>query len=587
MGEIQVIIDRATQYAKDVVEGKRIAGQLEILACKRHLNDIERQGTEEFPYVWDVERANHIIEFAESLTLAEGDEPSLMKLYPFQCFIFGSWNGWLNLEGYRRFRTSYMQVARQNGKSVGNAVPSLYYGNFSGYQYPQIFAVAVKEQQARIVIKECYKFINADEELSGTKYEKGLFTIKDYKSEIECNLTNGTIKALGRDTDGIDGFRSYFASVDEFHKHKTNQMYKLLSDGTKKLKECLVSVITTSGFDLNSPCKQLYDYCVRVLHGLVPDETQFVYIAQMDKGDDIWNEDNWQKSNPLWTPETLKSLRADAIKAKEMGGEEYRNFLTKGLNEWVQFTDDQFINLEHWKKCESDKTLNDMRGRSTIVGLDLSSGGDLTSLSFIFNWLEENEETKDIKKKYFVHSHSFIPKNRVADHIKTDRAPYDIWIRDGLLTVTETLSGIKTDYKYIIAYLKRVIEEYDLDVQMICFDPHNASAFLSDLEDLGIDSLPITQSARNLNDPCVDFRLEVEAGNVEYNKDNKLLTWSVGYAKTVSNSFGEIKLDKDLKQNGRVDPIDSVIDGWKIAMQEVLTVATPRITDDYLDKLGW
>jgi phage terminase large subunit-like protein len=587
MGEIQVILDRATQYAKDVVEGRKIAGQLEILACKRHLNDLERQGTEEFPYIWDVERANHIIEFAESLTLAEGDEPSLMKLYPFQCFIFGSWNGWLNLEGYRRFRTSYIQVARQNGKSVGNAVPSLYYGNFSGYQYPQIFAVAVKEQQARIVIKECYKFINADEELSGTKYEKGLFTIKDYKSEIECNLTNGTIKALGRDTDGIDGFRSYFASVDEYHKHKTNQMYKLLSDGTKKLKESLVSVITTSGFDLNSPCKQLYDYCVRVLYGLVPDETQFVYIAQMDKGDNIWNEENWQKSNPLWTPETLKSLRADAIKAKEMGGEEYRNFLTKGLNEWVQFTDDQFINLEHWKKCESNKTLEDMRGKTCVIGLDLSSGGDLTSLSCIFNWLEENEDSKENVKKYFIHSHSFIPKNRVAEHIKTDRAPYDIWIRDGLLTITETLGGIKTDYKYIISYLKRVIEEYNLDAQIICYDPHNASAFLNDLEELGIDSLPITQSARNLNDPCVDFRLEVEAGNVEYNKDNKLLTWSVGYAKTVSNSFGEIKLDKDLKQNGRVDPIDSVIDGWKIAMTEVLTVSAPRITDDYLDKLGW
>ena len=198
--------DRVTKYAEDVAGGKYIKGELEILACKRHLNDLKRQGTEDFPYAWNIDKANRIISFAEALTLAEGEEPKPMKLYPFQAFIFGSWNGWVHKDtGYRRFRTSYEQVARQNGKSIGNAVPTLYYSNFAGYNYPQCYVTATKELQAKIVMKECYKFINADKELSGTKTEKGLFTIKDYKSEIECNLTHGTIKALGRDTKSIDG----------------------------------------------------------------------------------------------------------------------------------------------------------------------------------------------------------------------------------------------------------------------------------------------------------------------------------------------------------------------------------------------
>ncbi|WGG47678.1 terminase TerL endonuclease subunit [Rossellomorea sp. DA94] len=575
-----MIFDRATQYAKDVVEGKKVAGNLEILACKRHLNDLERQGTDEFPYIWSVEKANHIIDFAESLTLAEGEEPAPMKLYPFQCFIFGSWNGWLTLEGHRRFRTSYVQVARQNGKSVGNAVPSMYYGNFAGYQYPQVYATATKELQAKIVVKECYKFINADEELCGTKTRKGLFTIKDYKSEIECNLTTGLIKALGRDTDSIDGFRPYFGSVDEYHKHKTNQMYKLLTGGMKKLKSGLVSVITTAGFELNSPCKELYDFCVQILHGVSVDETQFIFIAQLDKDDDPFDEKVWEKANPLWTPETLTSLRADAVKAQDMGGEELKDFLTKSLNIWVQFSDDQYIDMEKWKECESDKTLEDMRGKKAWAGLDLSSGGDLTSLSLVFPYYN-NEGNK----KYFVHSHSFMPKLTVQEHIKTDRAPYDMWIREKLITVTETLSGIKTDYKYIIQYLKNLISEYDIDLQVICYDPHNASAFLYDLEDLGYDSIPITQTAKSLNDATVDFRLEVKAGNVEYDKRNKLLTWSVVNAKTVSNSYGEIKVNKDLKQK-RIDPVDAVIDAWKAAMQEELDL-NQYITDEYLDKLGW
>lgn len=579
------MLDRPTKFAESVINGTidRAVGMAELLACKRHLNDLERQDTPDFPYVWNENKSQDIIDFAETLTLAEGEEPQPLCLWPFQDFIFGSWNGWVLKDTlYRRFRTSYIQVARQNGKSLGNAVPSLYYGNFDGYQYPQIYATATKELQAKIVLKECIKFINADEELSGTKTRQGLFTIKDYKSEILCNLTNGLIKALGRDTDSIDGFRPYFGSVDEYHKHKTNQMYKLLVGGTKKLKQCLISVITTAGFNLNSPCKQLHDYCIKVLYGLIADERQFAYICELDKedteGDGIWNEDNWSKASPLWTPETLSSLRDDAIKAKEMGGEELRDFMTKGLNIWVQASDDQYIDLGAWKDCESDTTLEDMRGRGCYLGLDLSKGGDLTSGNLEFPIDIDGE------RKYFIDSHSFMPKNRLAEHIKTDDAPYDMWVREKLLTLTETLGGVKTDYKYIIAYYKRVIEEYNLKLLGIAYDPHNADAFLSDLEEFGVDCVEIVQSARSLNDATDDFRLEVEARNVLYNKRNGLLIWSVANATKVSNSFGEIKINKDRTVN-RIDPVDAIIDSHKLAILNKASFdAGKYVTDEYLDK---
>lgn len=555
-------LDRVTAYAKEVVSGRIIAGQTQRQACERHLRDLERQGTKNFPYVFDPDRAHEIIEFAESLTLAEGEEPEPLRLWGFQDFIFGSWNGWLTLEGYRRFRTSYVQVARQNGKSLGNAVPSLYYGNFDGYNYPQVYCAATKEDQARIVLKECLKFINADPELSGTKYEPGLFTSKEYKSTILCNVTQGEIRAIGRDTETIDGFRPYFASVDEYHKHKTNQMYKLLSDGQKKLKQCLTSVITTAGFDINSPCYELYEYCKLILSGVHSDETQFVFICELDKDDDIWDESNWPKANPLWTDQTLESLRADAIKAKQMQGAELRNFMTKQLNIWVQFADNQYMNMEHWKACASDTTLEDMRGRECYLGLDLSSGGDLTSGN-----LEFPLDDYGPSRKYFIDSHSFMPAARVAEHVKTDNAPYDMWIREGLITVTETLGGVKTDYKYIISYYKDLIKKYDLKLKGIAYDPHNADAFLSDLEEFGVDCVEVVQSARSLNDATVDFRLEAEAGNVIYDRRNKLLTWSMANAKTTSNSFGEIKIDKDPKSKfKRIDPVDAVIDSHKLTL---------------------
>lgn len=567
---------RTTQYAHDVVEGNIIAGLYVTLSCHRHLYDLERQGTEEFPYIFDEDKANMIIDYAETLIIGEGDEKQPLRLAPFQAFIFGSLHGWVHMDtGYRRFRSSYIQVGRQQGKSMLNGVLGTFYGNFDGYQYGQVYCTATKQDQAKIVLNEMIKFIRSDTDL------QEMFKIKEYESTIVGLLTNTVIKALGRDSKSIDGFRPLLGIVDEYHAHKDNQMYKLLEGGTGNLKECLISVITTAGFELNCPCYELYEYCIKILEEIVHNETQFVYIAQLDKDDDIWDTTNWVKANPLTceSPEGVQRMVDIARKAKEMGGNELRDFMTKRLNIWVQFADDQYMNMEHWKACETEKTLESMRGESCYAGLDLSSGGDLTSLALVFPQFADN------LKKYYVHSHSFIPKNRVAEHIKTDKAPYDLWIKDGLLTVTETMGGIKTDYKYIIAYLKRIIEEYELDLQLICYDPHNASAFLYDLEELGYDSLSIVQSARNLNDATVDFRLEVEAGNVEYDKRNKLLTWSVSNAKIVSNSFGEIKLSKDLQQK-RIDPVDSIIDAWKMAMQEELDVSQ-FITDEYLEKLGW
>lgn len=435
-----------------------------------------------------------------------------------------------------------------------------------------------KQAQAMIVVRECIKFINADDELVET------FTIKEYAGKILCEASNGYIQALGADTKSIDGFRSYLGSIDEYHAHKTDQMYKLLVDGTKQLPESLISVITTSGFDLNSPCFELYEYCKNVVAGAVIDETQFVFITEMDKGDDPFDEKNWPKSNPLWTEQGLESLRTFAIKAKSMGGREEMNFLTKSLNMWVDFADSSYIKASDWKECGSTQSLKDFLlehpEAQCYAGLDLSSGGDLTSLALVFVY------SVDGQRKYYVYSHSFIPEKRVLDHEQSDKVPYRMWIRQGLLTVTQTLMGVKTDYKYIISHLKDLIEEFKINLQMICYDPHNASAFLSDLEELGYPTLMVTQSARNLNDPTTDFALEVEAKNVVYDENNHLLTWSVVHAKVIYNSFKEKKIEKNVAIE-RIDAIDAIIDAWKMAMTGEISVIYQEMVDEYLEFLGW
>ena len=572
-------MDRVTKFAKANVKNKKDFGEDARLAFKRHIDDLARSEKNDptFPYRFDEAKAEDIIELANKLTIAEGEGDEQFTCAGFQEFILGSLFGWVHKEtGKRRFTDSYVQVARQQGKSVLNAILGIKCCNFDNYNYGQIYCTATKADQARIVLKEIIKFINADNDL------KELFDIKDYKSEITGKITSTVIRALGRDTHTIDGFRPYLGIVDEYHAHKDNQMYKLLKGGTRKLKQSLISVITTAGFNLNAPCYDLYKYCRRVLRGIDVNERQFIYIAQMDEKDDIWDPANWIKCCPLTgkDPELVAAMQEDAHKAQSMGGAELRDFLTKALNIWVTNAETAFLDLAEWEKCGSERDLRDFIGKQVIVGLDLSSGGDLTSYCLEFPY--EDEETGD--RRYFLHSQSFMPRHRLQEHMDLeDNAPYVIWQKQGLLTVTTAAGGIKTDYKAILSSLHDIVDKYQLDVMAIGYDPHNASAFLLDLEDFGCDLIEIKQSARSLNDATVDFQLEVKAHNMEYNKGNVLLTRSMNDAIiSEPNSFGEIKIDKMLQKN-RIDPCDAAICAHKIAMgAELETVDINDAVDAFL-----
>ena len=127
--------DRTTQYALDVLADKIVAGDLVKAACQRHIDDMKAAEAAPYRYYFDVEEAERIIDFAETLTIAEGEEEQPVTAYPFQCFILGSLNGWRTKDGHhRRFRTSYIQLGRQNGKSFLNGILAAYYGNFDKYK---------------------------------------------------------------------------------------------------------------------------------------------------------------------------------------------------------------------------------------------------------------------------------------------------------------------------------------------------------------------------------------------------------------------------------------------------------------------
>lgn len=548
--------DRTTEYAKLVLSGKRIAGRSERLACQRHLDDMNNKDSE---WIFDIEEAERHIDIANTLVIGEGAEQKKLKTRGFQNFIIGNLFGWRKKRSkIRKYREAYIQMGRQNGKSFISGILANDFATFGGYKYGRIFCTATKQEQANIVWDEIAKFIESDKDLSE------LYSIKKYERTITSKVTGSVIKAIGRDTKSADGFRTTLAIVDEYHAHKTDQMYKLMLDGQDNVINALTIAITTAGFNLSSPCKKQYDFCKRVLEGVVQKDSLFIYIAEPDKDDDIWDPATWLKANPLklWKndierdEQKIAIVAAKAIDAKEKGGEDLVNFETKTLDSWVEYTGGSLLDLAAWKNCGGSETIADMAGKDAYLGIDLSSGGDLTSIALIFplsNGL------------VYIWSHSYMPALRLEEHIKTDSQPYGVWKQQGLITLTTGMYGIKTDYKYIIADLKKIITDHKINIIGCGYDAHNAAAFLADLDEiLDCDLTEIRQSARSLNDPTADFALSVQAQQIVYDKNNALLSWSASNAiLSEPNSFGETKIDK-MTQTDRIDPIDAIIDAWAL-----------------------
>ena len=570
--------DRVTEYAQAVVDGKvPFCGRFHVAACKRHLSDLKKQRTKSFPYYWSIEAADKILEFAETLTIGEGFEKKPVKLIGSQVFDLGCTFGWLKVRNNRRrFRRRYKSMARQNGKSFENGIMGVYIAGFSGYNEGKLFTAATKRRQAKVVWDEMRKFIESDEDL------KEFFSIKEYKSEIRALNSGCTIEALSKEGGLDDGFRGIFNSLDELHQMKDNSVYSALWKGTRNLPETLLSVITTRGKNPRSYCKELDRFCVSILNGTVTADDFFVDIFCPDKGDDIYDVANALKANPLYVgkEEQIEMLKSEAETVKHMGGQDRVDYITKSVNLWTSADDANYVNADDLHCCSSEKMLSDYKGSDCWVGLDLSSGGDLTSWAIEFD---------DGNAPYF-HAHSYMPRGRLQEHIDNDLAPYDIWEQDGLITATGDSMSFKNDFKYIINDLKRLKEEYNLNFRAIGVDPHNADGLLAELEELTPKVIVVTQTAKNLCQATEDIKLSVKEHKLQIHKENEMLFFSFENAVETKNSFKEIKIDKRNALNGnRIDPVDACIDAHYCRLQDKgeSLINHDEEMESYLINMGW
>jgi phage terminase large subunit-like protein len=536
-------LDAATQYAWDVMEGRQVAGKWVRLACERHLRDLERAGTQDFPYVFNPEKAERVFAFFRFCRHVKGPLAGKpVELEPWQRFLLGNLFGWVHMDtGYRRFRKSYTQVASGNGKSTVLSGLGLYMLMADGEFGAEVYAAATKAEQARIVFNAARVMATRSPEL--------LRRLEPKRGRIEHPATESFFRPLSKDDQQKgDGLAPHLAIIDEYHAHPTSEIYDVLAQSLAKRAQPLLFVITTAGFDLSSPCYEEYQYACKVLEGDVENEEYFAYIAQLDADDDPKDECVWIKSNPLvaTTEWGMRSLRAQLKEALEVPSK-MRHFLTKNMNMWVDQKEDGYMNMAKWRSCAAtkDNPIPDLTGAPCYIGVDLSAKIDLCSVALEFPLGNG---------RFAVRSHSFIPEERLRERMKTDKRPYDAWVRLGWLSV---IPGAVVDQEAVIEWIEKQVEMHGWKVQEICGDPWNATQFGIEIQRRGYVWVEIIQGVRTLSEPTKDFRERVYRGQIIHD-GSPVLQWAMSNAVEKIDAKGNIMLDKE-KSREKIDPVAALM----------------------------
>ena len=375
------------KYSEDILADKVPACQAHKWACLRFLNDLSREGTEGFPFLFDGERAILFLNWMKLFRHRKGVlAGQLIDPHIIQKFVFGNIYGWINMHtGYRRFKLAYWQVGRKNAKSQSLGTVGSYEMAAMDAGAAEIYCAATKTAQAKIVWTETDKMIEKCPELK-SKFKTAYGQINHTKSDSFMRTLSKEDRKEG------DGLNPQCGIIDEYHAHETSEFYDILISGMGARPEPLLMIITTAGLDLNNPCYRVeYHYVKQILdpNNPIENETYFGMINELDKdedgnlADDIRDPGVWEKANPILAsyPEGRTYLAEQLQMALDVP-EKMGNFLTKNMNVWVNQRESGYMRMDKWAVCEGE--MPDLSGETCYIGVDLSAKLDLTSVSCRF-----------------------------------------------------------------------------------------------------------------------------------------------------------------------------------------------------------
>jgi phage terminase large subunit-like protein len=589
--------DPVTKYAKGVVDGRVQTGRSVRLQCERHLRDLSRQKTREFPFVFSPETAQYVIDFYPTYLTLENGSP--FRLIDWQEFSIGSIFGWLRPEdGGRRFQTGYIETAKGSGKSPMLAGVGLYGLGFDDEQSAEIYSAAFDRSQASIIINDALRMLDASDDLREE--------IEGNKFNLSHAASRSFMRAVSSEHRSKSGPRPHMVLCDELHEHRDGTVVNKMRAGFKSRRQPLFLAITNSGHDRTSICWTYHQHSLSVLEQTTVDEQWFAYVCHLDpcarcyadgwrqpkpgckRCDDWTSPKYWKKPNPSLGI-TIKEayLESQVNTGVAMPSEAG---LVKRLNFciWTE-THQVWIPSDRWDACRvpSVPERNDA-SRPAAAGLDLSSKTDLSALVVAIRVDDPPKETPaekvtiegrgddglaakfEVTLNFSVELVPFfwIPAATLLERVTTERIPYDVWRDAKKLFETD---GDVIDHEAIYDFIvKDVWKRFKL--QRVGYDPRDATMLAVALRDRGRMGTAIVEvgQGKKLSETFKLMEILIRSRRLRHD-GHPVLAWNIANAEPHRDRLNALWIEKP----SETKRIDGAI-GAAMAINQLMVLPAKR-----------
>ncbi|MEC3631543.1 terminase large subunit [Bacillus velezensis] len=540
------------EYWSKIESGEEVVSLKVRRIYKKLAADVYDQDSE---YEYSVSRANHAIEFIENYCKHSkgkwAGQPIELELWQ-KAFLAATFGFIHKVDGTRKHREVFLVVARKNGKSTLSSGICLYLQVADGEGGAEVYAVATKESQAKIVWLEAKKMVKKSPALAKR--------MKTLVKEITADFNESSFKPVGSDSDTLDGLNVHGASLDEVHAWKHKNLYDVIVDGTTSREQPLILMITTAGTIRESVYDMKYDEAEMLLNGIddpdgYKDDRFLPIIYELDKREEWTDEKNWKKPNPgLGTIKKLDALKTKVNKAKA-NPLLVKNLLTKDFNVRDTATE-AWLTFEQLNN-PATFDLTALKPRYGIGGCDLSSTTDLTAAKVIF--MVSGDPHIYVKQMYW------LPEDLLEKRAAEDKIPYDIWHENGLLRTTP---GNSVHYKYVTEWFVEIQNDHDIYLPWIGYDRWSAKYWVEEMQGFfGMDAMiPIAQGKQTLSSPMKLLGADLENKIVNYN-NNPIDKWCLSNTAIDIDKNLNIQPDKTNNQRRRIDGTAALLNAY-VVLQE-------------------
>jgi phage terminase large subunit-like protein len=553
-------LSHVQQYIDGVLSGEIVVGELVRLAVERHVADLAKQNTDDFPYVFDADQAAIAIDFFGSVLVHTIGEFVGMPfiLEPWQAFGVANIFGWRRMDGTRRFRRVYWSTARKNGKSTTGAGIAIEMAMFDRNpvtgepeEVSEVIIAATKKDQAEIIYKECLRMRAKSRWLSEISHEK-------YR-RLTFTSNGGYIRAIGSDR-SQDGLNTHCTIKDELHAWTEavhGECYNTITTGGATRTQPMDVTVTTAGSTSSMIWLKEYDHACGVLRGIYKHESTFALCFEIDKTDDPFDESVWVKANPnLGASVKIQYLREQASLCHD---DVTKNVFTRyHCNRLVSNIASAF-SLDQWDQCKAE--LSDWSESDAIgAGIDIGGQDDLASYGLVARFdtgrtmpaLEVDGGEVPIYR-YEMQTRTYLATTAARD---ITEAPMCDWLFTGKINqcehpMHELLRDLLADCTHY--------QVYD-----VAYDPSQALLLAEQLEIKGIVCASMGQNMGQFTAPINDLRNAIREGRFRHNGD-PVLRWCVSNAVAKQDGGAHCMYDKP-SSTEKIDALVAGTMGYRRAM---------------------